>query len=56
MGFALTRRAVENGGLRGSGPLRDGVEQTYPDHPRPKLVYPFEHGVKPFDSGSNALH
>lgn len=27
--------------------MRDGVEQTYPDHPRPKLAYPFEHGPKP---------
>jgi glyoxylase-like metal-dependent hydrolase (beta-lactamase superfamily II) len=26
--------------------LRDGVEQTYPDHPRPKLAYPFEQGPK----------
>jgi glyoxylase-like metal-dependent hydrolase (beta-lactamase superfamily II) len=24
--------------------LRDGTEQTYPDHPRPKLTYPFERG------------
>jgi len=22
--------------------LRDGVEQSYPDHPRPKLTYPFD--------------
>jgi glyoxylase-like metal-dependent hydrolase (beta-lactamase superfamily II) len=26
--------------------LRDGIEQTFADHPRPKLSYPFEHGPK----------
>jgi len=27
--------------------LSDGLEDTViPDHPRPKLVYPFEHGPK----------
>ena len=26
--------------------MRDGIEQTYPEHPRPKLSYPFEHGPK----------
>ncbi|WP_293375901.1 MBL fold metallo-hydrolase [Phenylobacterium sp.] len=26
--------------------MRDGVEETYPDHPRPKLAYPFEQGPK----------
>jgi len=26
--------------------LRDGIEQTYPDLPRPKLAYPFERGPK----------
>src|SRR5579859_6277124 len=26
--------------------LRDGIEQTHPDHPRPKLTYPFEQGPK----------
>jgi glyoxylase-like metal-dependent hydrolase (beta-lactamase superfamily II) len=27
-------------------PLRDGIEQTFAEHPRPKLTYPFEHGPK----------
>ena len=26
--------------------MRDGVEQTFAEHPRPKLTYPFEHGPK----------
>lgn len=26
--------------------MRDGIEQTYPDLPRPKLAYPFERGPK----------
>ncbi|MFI4966970.1 MAG: MBL fold metallo-hydrolase [Caulobacterales bacterium] len=26
--------------------MRDGIEQTYPEHPRPKLAYPFEAGPK----------
>ena len=26
--------------------MRDGIEQTFAEHPRPKLIYPFEHGPK----------
>ena len=26
--------------------MRDGIEQTFAEHPRPKLSYPFEHGPK----------
>jgi glyoxylase-like metal-dependent hydrolase (beta-lactamase superfamily II) len=26
--------------------LRDGIEQTFAEHPRPKLIYPFEQGPK----------
>jgi glyoxylase-like metal-dependent hydrolase (beta-lactamase superfamily II) len=27
-------------------PLRDEIEHTFAEHPRPKLTYPFEHGPK----------
>ena len=26
--------------------MRDGIEQTFAEHPRPKLTYPFEQGPK----------
>jgi glyoxylase-like metal-dependent hydrolase (beta-lactamase superfamily II) len=47
MGFALTRPAVEDGGqIAWRASLADGIEQTIAEPPRPKLIYPFEHGPK----------